>query len=84
MLSQIKGYADRGVTLSTIGLGMGNYKDTTMEQLANKGDGNNYYIDSFKEAHKVFVEGFNGTMISIARDVKIQVELNPDRVNRTV
>ncbi|MGC6510731.1 MAG: vWA domain-containing protein [Myxococcota bacterium] len=80
MLSQIKGYADRGITLSTIGLGMGNYKDTTMEQLANNGDGNNYYIDSMKEARKIFVEGFNSTMISIARDVKIQVELNPDRV----
>jgi Ca-activated chloride channel family protein len=48
MLSQIKGYADRGVTMSTIGLGMGNYKDTNMEQLANKGDGNNFYIDSCK------------------------------------
>lgn len=80
MLSQIKGYADRGVTLSTIGLGMGNYKDTTMEQLANKGDGNNYYLDSVDEARKLFVEGFNGTMISIARDVKIQVEFNEDRV----
>lgn len=81
MLSQIQGYADRGVTLSTIGLGMGNYKDTTMEQLANNGDGNNYYIDSNEEAKKLFVDGFNGTMISIARDVKIQVEMNPDRVS---
>ena len=74
MIQQIKGYADRGVTMSTIGFGMGNYKDTRMEQLANKGDGNNYYIDSEKQAEKVFVEDFNSTMISIARDVKIQVE----------
>jgi Ca-activated chloride channel homolog len=77
MLKQIKSYADRGITMSTIGLGMGNYKDTRMEQLANKGDGNNFYIDSRAQAHRVFVEDFNSTMISIARDVKIQMEFNP-------
>ncbi len=76
MLQQIKGYADRGVTLSTIGFGMGNYKDTRMEQLANKGDGNNFYIDTDKQANRVFVEDFGSTMISIARDVKIQVEFD--------
>lgn len=80
MLSQIKSYADRGVTMSTIGLGMGNYKDTRMEQLANKGDGNNFYIDSRAQAHRVFVEDFNSSMINIARDVKIQVEFNPEVV----
>ncbi|MEC7983753.1 MAG: VWA domain-containing protein [Myxococcota bacterium] len=80
MLSQIKSFADRGVTLSTIGFGMGNYKDTRMEQLANKGDGNNYYIDSPQEASRIFVDGFNETMISIARDVKIQVEFDPNVV----
>lgn len=80
MLQQIKAYADRGVTVSTIGLGMGNYKDTRMEQLANKGDGNNYYVDSKEEAQKIFVDGFNGTMITIARDVKIQMEFNPSVV----
>lgn len=81
LLKQIKSYADRGVTLSTIGFGMGNYKDTLMEQLANKGDGNYYYIDTEKEADKVFVDGFNSTMISIARDVKLQVEFDPDVVS---
>ena len=80
MLNQIKGYADRGVTMSTIGLGMGNYKDTNMEQLANKGDGNNFYIDSRQQAHRVFVEDFNSSMINIARDVKIQMKFNPDVV----
>ena len=80
MLSQIKSYADRGVTMSTMGFGMGNYKDTRMEQLANKGDGNNFYIDSKSQAHRVFVEDFNSTMLSIARDVKIQVEFNPETV----
>ena len=81
ILSQIKSYANRGVTMSTIGFGMGNYKDTMMEQLANKGDGNSYYIDSSKEARRIFVEGFNSTMISIARDVKIQVEFDPKVVS---
>ena len=74
MLSQIQSYADRGVTMSTMGFGMGNYKDTRMEQLANNGDGNNFYIDSKAQAHRVFVEDFNPTMLSIARDVKIQVD----------
>lgn len=80
MLEQIKAYADRGVTVSTIGLGMGNYKDSRMEQLANKGDGNNFYVDSAEEANKIFVEGFLGTMITIARDVKIQMDFNPETV----
>jgi Ca-activated chloride channel family protein len=80
MLGQIKGYADKGVTLSTIGFGMGNYQDTLMEQLANNGDGNNFYIDSQAQAQRVFVEELGGTMITIARDVKIQVEFNPESV----
>jgi Ca-activated chloride channel family protein len=81
MLSQIKGYANKGVTLSTIGLGQGNYRDTLMEQLANKGDGNNFYIDSQKEADKIFGENIAGTMITVARDVKIQVEFNPESIS---
>ena len=80
MLSQIKGYADKGVTLSTVGFGMGNYRDTLMEQLANKGDGNNFYIDSRKEADRVFSQKIGSSMITVARDVKIQVEFNPESV----
>ena len=80
MLAQIKGHADKGVTLSTIGFGMGNYQDTLMEQLANNGDGNNFYIDSQEQAQRVFVEELGGTMVTIARDVKIQVEFNPESV----
>ncbi|MFH1463179.1 MAG: von Willebrand factor type A domain-containing protein [Pseudomonadota bacterium] len=80
MLANIKGYADKGVTLSTIGFGMGNYKDTLMEQLSNKGDGNNYYVDSREQAQRLFVEDLGGTMLTIARDVKIQVEFNPQSV----
>ncbi len=80
MLSQIKGHADDGITLSTIGFGMGNYRDTLMEQLANNGDGNNYYIDSQAQAQRVFVEQMGSTIFTIARDVKLQVEFNDDSV----
>ena len=80
MLTQIKGYADRGVTVSTIGFGMGNYQDTLMEQLSNKGDGNNFYIDDAEQAQRVFVDELGGTMVTIARDVKIQVDFNDESV----
>jgi len=80
ILNQIKGYAAQGVTLSTIGFGMGNYKDVMMEQLSNKGDGNYYYIDSVNEARKVFGKDLSGTLQVIAKDVKIQVEFDEDAV----
>ena len=81
MLRQIKGYADQGITLSTIGYGQGNYRDTLMEQLANKGDGNNFYVDSQKESDRIFGEQIGGTMITVARDTKVQVEFNPAAVS---
>jgi Ca-activated chloride channel family protein len=74
MLTSIAWYAQRGVTLSAIGFGRGNYKDHRMEQLANKGNGNYYYIDSFSEAKRVFGDKLTGTLQVIAKDVKIQVE----------
>jgi Ca-activated chloride channel family protein len=80
ILKRIRHFVDEGVTLSTIGFGMGNYKDSLMEQLANKGNGNYYYIDSEKEARKVFGEQLDGTLQVIAKDVKIQVEFNEDAV----
>ena len=80
ILGQIRSHVDEGITLSTIGLGMGNYQDTMMEQLANKGNGNYYYIDSLEEAQKVFGEQADGTLEVIAKDVKIQVEFNPKAV----
>ena len=80
ILDRIQHYASGGITLSTIGFGMGNYKDTMMEQLSNKGDGNYYYIDSRMEAPKVFGDDLGGTLEVIAKDVKIQVEFNPDTV----
>ncbi|MEL6942707.1 MAG: YfbK domain-containing protein, partial [Bacteroidota bacterium] len=68
-------------TFSTIlGYGMGNYKDNKMQKLANKGNGNHAYIDNLMEANKVLVSEFGGTMFTIAKDVKIQIEFNPTKV----
>ena len=82
ILKSIRSYVDEGVTMSTIGFGMGNYKDSLMEQLANKGNGNYYYIDTIKEARKVFGEQLDGTLEVIAKDVKLQVEFNPEAVSK--
>jgi Ca-activated chloride channel homolog len=70
-------YAKSGVFLSVLGFGMGNLKDATMEQLADKGNGNYAYIDTPLEAKKVLVDQMAGTLVTIAKDVKIQVEFNP-------
>lgn len=69
-----------GIFLTVLGFGTGNLKDHKMQQLANKGNGNHAYIDSEKEAKKVLVEEFGGTMFTIAKDVKIQIEFNPAQV----
>ncbi len=69
-----------GVFLSVLGFGMGNYKDNKMQQLADKGNGNHSYIDNISEAKKVLVNEFGGTLFTIAKDVKIQVEFNPSKV----
>jgi Ca-activated chloride channel homolog len=77
----IEDKAQSGIFLSALGFGMGNYKDATLETLANKGRGNYAYIDNLNEAKKVLVEQINSTLVTIAKDVKIQVEFNPQRVN---
>jgi Ca-activated chloride channel family protein len=82
MLKIISGRAKEGVTLSTIGFGMGNYKDTTMEQLADKGNGNNFYIDSLDQAKRVFQEQLTANLEVLAKDVKLQVEFDPAMVSR--
>jgi Ca-activated chloride channel homolog len=66
-----------GVYLTILGYGMGNYKDSKMQKLANKGNGNHAYIDGISEAKKVLVNEFGGTLFTIAKDVKLQVEFNP-------
>ena len=68
---------ESGVALSVLGFGMGNLKDSTMEKLADKGNGNYAYIDSLQEAQKVLVEQAGGTLVTVAKDVKVQVEFNP-------
>src|SRR5262249_43680266 len=77
----IEDRAKSGVFLSVLGFGMGNLKDSTMEKLADTGNGNYAYIDSLNEARKVLVEEMGGTLVTIAKDVKIQVEFNPAQVN---
>jgi Ca-activated chloride channel family protein len=72
--------AKSNVFLSVLGFGMGNFKDAKMEKLADKGNGNYAYIDTLQEARKVLVEQMSGTLLTIAKDVKIQVEFNPARV----
>lgn len=71
---------ESGVFLSVLGFGMGNYKDSKLETLADKGNGNHAYIDNMQEAQKVFGKEFGGTLYTIAKDVKIQVEFNPTKV----
>jgi len=71
---------EKGVFLTVLGFGMGNYKDSKMEILADKGNGNYAYIDTMKEAEKVLKKEFGGTLFTIAKDVKIQIEFNPKYV----
>ncbi len=68
------------VFFSALGYGMGNLKDSTLEKLSDKGNGNYAYIDTLKEAQKVLVEQMSGTLMTIAKDVKIQIEFNPTTV----
>ncbi|WP_239615052.1 vWA domain-containing protein [Cohnella mopanensis] len=80
ILAQIERYSEQDIYLSTFGYGMGNYNDVLMEQLADKGNGTYAYIDDRKEAEKVFNEKLTGTLQTIAKDAKIQVEFYPDKV----
>lgn len=80
LISLIEAQARSGVTLSVLGYGMGNLKDSNLESLAGHGNGNYAYIDSTQEARKALVEQIGGTMMLLARDAKIQVEFNPARV----
>ncbi|MDR0799345.1 MAG: von Willebrand factor type A domain-containing protein [Dysgonamonadaceae bacterium] len=69
-----------GVFLTVLGYGMGNYKDKKMQVLAEKGNGNHAYIDNLQEANKVLVNEFGGTIYTVAKDVKLQIEFNPQHV----
>ena len=80
LVRMIEREAKSGVALSALGVGTDNYKDATMQKLADKGNGNYHYIDRLDEARKVLVEQMSGTLVTIAKDVKIQVEFNPATV----
>ncbi len=81
MLDLVKANRDRGVSLSTVGFGRGNLNDHMMEQMADNGNGNYSYIDSLTEARKVFGDELAATFNTVAKDVKVQVEFNPDVVS---
>ena len=71
---------EKGIFLTVLGFGTGNYKDSRMEKIADKGNGNYAYIDNIMEAKKVFVNELGATLFTIAKDVKVQVEFNPKKV----
>ena len=77
LLELIKRKRHKGIALTTLGFGQGNYNDYLMEQLADAGNGNYAYIDTIHEARKILVDEMNATFLTIAKDVKIQVEFNP-------
>ncbi|WP_164019153.1 YfbK domain-containing protein [Pyxidicoccus trucidator] len=80
--ARVKGFAARGITLSTVGFGMGNYNDVLMERLAQVGEGNYAYVDRLEEARRIFVQNLTGTLQVVAKDVKLQVEFDPEAVVR--
>jgi Ca-activated chloride channel family protein len=80
ILQVIHDQVAQGITLSTVGFGMGNYNDILMEQLADDGNGNYAYVDTLAEARRIFVENLTGTLQVIAKDAKIQVDFNPEIV----
>ncbi|MCU0699733.1 MAG: von Willebrand factor type A domain-containing protein [Myxococcaceae bacterium] len=81
-LRLIAGHVKEGITVTTVGFGTGNYKDDLMEQFANKGNGNHYYVDSLLEAKRIFQTELGGTLEVIAQDVKLQVDFDPAQVKR--
>lgn len=80
LVNLIEKEREKGIYLTVLGFGTGNYKDSKMEQLADKGNGNYAYIDNLMEAKKVLVNEMGGTLLTIAKDVKIQIEFNPIKV----
>lgn len=77
LLKLIEEKAKSGVFLTTLGVGDDNFKDATLQQLADQGNGNYHYLDTAEEGHKVLVEQMNATLVTIAKDVKVQIEFNP-------
>ncbi len=82
ILETVKDYVKKGITLSTVGFGMGNFNDVLMERLANDGNGNYAYVDTLAEARRIFVENLTSTLQVIAKDAKVQVDFNLNTVSR--
>ena len=82
LAAKIRGYADAGIQLTTVGFGMGNYNDVMMEQLADQGDGHYAYIDTLREAEDLFITNLMSTLQTIALDAKIQVDFDPNVVQQ--
>jgi len=80
--SEVEDYAERGITLTTIGFGMDNYNDILMEQLADNGDGFYAYVDTLDEARSLFIDNLTSTLQTIAMDAKVQVVFNTEVVSR--
>ena len=80
ILKEIKKYSDKGIYLTTVGFGRGNYSDVMMERLANKGNGTYAYVDNVGEARRIFVENLTGTLVTVGKDAKIQVEFSKEAV----
>jgi Ca-activated chloride channel family protein len=80
LLDMVGGYVAEGIDLTSIGVGMGNYNDVLLEQLADRGNGNYFYVDSPEQARKVFVDDLTSTLQVIAYDAKVQVDFNSDTV----
>ena len=82
IVDAVRGFRDQGITFTGVGFGMGTYNDVLLEKLADNGDGSYVFVDSKREARRVFVEEMAATLQTIAKDVKIQVEFDPARVRR--
>ncbi len=80
LVDLVKGNAAKGVSLTVLGFGTGNLNDAMLEAISNDGNGNSFYVDSDMEARRVFEQKLTGTLVTIAKDVKIQVEFNPGKV----
>ncbi len=80
LIRVVEQHAQQNVFLTVLGFGMGNHNDAMLEQISNKGNGNYAFIDTDAEARKVLVEQMSGTLVTIAKDVKIQIEFNPAQV----
>jgi Ca-activated chloride channel family protein len=82
ILKRIEEQVKKGITLSSIGFGLGNYNDVLLEKLGNKGNGYYAYVNNMQDAHKIFVDNLTGALEVIARDVKIQIDFDPEKVDR--